>query len=198
MPNDLLETAKLHLPPYLLPEHKQQLYSELRNFPEKFNYYTSKFDDEMLQGDGWGGFLVLHQANNESKKIHGVVLSNSCDISPENRRRIPPKIIFASIIKLSKYIEQLRKGGISEDEINTVTESIKRQEITSLFYLPKGGGLTDEHIAILDDVYSVPTNSIQMSDMNKLFTLSQSGIYLFILKLSIHFCRFNDGINRYI
>ena len=30
----------------------------------------------------------------------------------------------------------------------------------------------------------------------KLFTLNQMGFYLFVLKLSIHFCRFQDGVIR--
>jgi hypothetical protein len=33
-------------------------------------------------------------------------------------------------------------------------------------------------------------------ERRKLVTLNQLGFYLFVLKLSIHFCRFAEGISR--
>jgi hypothetical protein len=76
-------------------------------------------------------------------------------------------------------------------------EAIRKQRITSLFYLPKGGQLDEDHIALLDDLHNVPLATFEAStSRSKLFTLSQMGAYLFLLKISIHFCRFSEDLSR--
>jgi hypothetical protein len=55
---------------------------------------------------------------------------------------------------------------------------------------------SEDHIALLDDLHTLPLGMFQKADRPKLFTLSQVGFYLFVVKLSIHFCRFSEGISR--
>jgi hypothetical protein len=194
--SDIFEKVKLHLPPYLSPEKKEQLYQELKSFPEKFSYYIFKDEPDVLQGDGWSGFEIISLETKEVKKIKAIVLSNTCDIDPNNKRVTPPKIIIAPLIALEKFIQVLENEQIPEIEIKEKVKAIKRQEITSIFYLPANEKLEKDHVVLLDDLYSQLFNSFAQSDRKKLFTLSQSGFYLFLLKLSIHFCRFNDGVIR--
>lgn len=192
-----LEDIKEQIPYYLTREAKEGLVKELNNFPEKMNYYTAKHQDGLLQGDGWDSFDIIDLETAERKSTKGIILSNSCDISHENNRDIPARIIFAPIIKLSQYEALLTKKAINPEKISMKMSSIRRQDMTSLFYLPKGGCLESEYIALLDDLHALPVQLFRKkSDRTKQFTLSQAGFYLFLFKLSIHFCRFHENVLR--
>jgi hypothetical protein len=151
-----------------------------------------------LQGDGWTKIEILDFATGARDKIKGVLLSNSCDINPNNPRDFPPRIVFAPLIPLQAYVDLLRSASVLKPEqIEAKLDSIRKQRVTSLFYLPEGGGLDADHIAILDDLHNVPLKMfLKEVDRVKLFTLGQMGFYLFLLKLSIHFCRFQEGVAR--
>lgn len=194
--SDIFETIECHLPPYLSPKQKEDLYKELKAFPESFSYYynRSRFNDELLQGDGWSDFAVIDSETMEKKQTRAIVLSNTCDVDPNNKRALPPKIIFAPLVKINRYKNLLENFGLPQKEINNKLGAIRRQEITSIFYLPAGGKLEEEYMINLDDLHSQPLTNFHKRE--KLFTLSLQGFYIFILKLSIHFCRFNDGVIR--
>lgn len=192
-----LEDIKENIPYYLTQEAKEGLVKALKDFPEKMNYYTKKHQDELLQGDGWNSLDIINVETAERKSIKGIILSNSCDISPENTREIPARIVFAPIIPLSLYEDLLAKSGIDLNKVSSKVSSIKLQKVTSLFYLPKGGCLASDHIAALDDLHTLPVQRFcKKTDREKQFTLSQAGFYLFLLKLSIHFCRFHENVFR--
>ncbi|MGZ5601252.1 MAG: hypothetical protein ACXWFX_11735, partial [Methylobacter sp.] len=61
----------------------------------------------------------------------------------------------------------------------------------------KGGYLESDHIVLLDDLHTLPVKLFcEKNDREKQFTLSQAGFYLFLFKLSIHFCRFHENVLR--
>ncbi len=195
--NITAENIKEHIPYYLTQPAKDGLIKSLRDFPEKMNYYTGIHKDEVLQGDGWSCLDILNFETAERKSIKGIILSNSCDISSENPRDLPVQIVFAPIIQLSSYEKLLNSNGVPYDKISAKISSIKQQKVTSLFYLPKGGSLESDYIAVFDDLHTLPAKYFYMkSERKKQFTLSQSGFYLFLLKLSIHFCRFHENVFR--
>jgi hypothetical protein len=192
-----IDNIKKHIPYYLTQKDQDALIKALEDFPDKMNYYTRFHKDEILQGDGWNCLDIINFEAKNHKAIKGIILSNSCDISSKNKRDLPVRIGFAPIIPLSSYEKLLISSGIEEDKISDKLKSIKEQKITSLFYLPKGEGLESDYIAILDDLHSLPANNFyQNQKKEKQFTLSQAGFYLFLLKLSIHFCRFREEILR--
>ncbi|MTW21314.1 hypothetical protein [Allochromatium palmeri] len=192
-----VENIKEHIPYYLTQEAKEGLIKALKDFPEKINYYTTKCPDELLQGDGWNSLDIINVDTAEQKSIKGIILSNSCDISLENTRDVPALIVFAPIIPLSLYEGFLAQSGIDPNKVASKVGSIKKQQVTSLFYLPKGGCLESDHIALLDDLHSLPAQRFcKKTDREKQFTLSQAGFYLFLFKLSIHFCRFHENVFR--
>jgi hypothetical protein len=127
-----------------------------------------------------------------------VILSNSCDIDPTNRSTRPRSVLFSPLIKLANYQKLLKKGGKSERDILNITDSIKKQEMTYLFYLPAHSQIIDESIIVLDNIYQHPLNDFHLKqNKKKLFTLTQSAFYLFLIKLSIHFTRFQEGVHRF-
>ena len=56
------------------------------------------YKTEMLQGDGWRGFQIFSFKSGNVNAARGIVLSNSCDVSAENARVLPPKLTFAPIV----------------------------------------------------------------------------------------------------
>jgi hypothetical protein len=192
-----VEDIKEHIPYYLTQEAKEGLVKALKDFPEKMNYYATKRPNELLQGDGWNSLDIINVETAERKSIKGIILSNSCDISSENARDVPARIVFAPIFPLSLYENILAKSGIDLNKVTSKINSIKLQKVTSLFYLPKGGCLESDYIAVLDDLHTLPVQIFcKKSDKEKQFTLSQAGFYLFLFKLSIHFCRFHENVFR--
>lgn len=182
-----VEDIKEHIPYYLTREAKEGLVKALKDFPEKMNYYTVRHPGELLQGDGWNSLDIINIETAERKSIKGIILSNSCDISPENTRDLPARIVFAPIFPLSLYENLLTQSGIDLNKVSSKISSIKLQKVTSLFYLPKGGCLESDYIAVLDDLHTLPVQVFcKKPDREKQFTLSQAGFYLFLFKLQ-HF-----------
>ena len=188
------------IPYYLTEEAKQGLLKALKDFPEKTNYYTTFYSDEILQGDGISSIEVTNFEDGRKKSIKGILLSNSCDMDVSNKRDFPIKLTFAPLIKLDNYIRLLKEQGLDERKIEAKVCSIKEQKVTYIFFLPKNTfpDFDSDHIALFSDLYTVSLSTVKKFDENpKLFTLSQVGFYLFVFKLSIHFCRFHENVDRY-
>ncbi len=191
-----VEEIKKFLPYYLSEDQKVGLVRELRNFPKNFNYYTSLHKEEFLQGDGWPDVEILRFEDGARSNVKGMLISNSCDVSPENDRATPTKAIFAPLVPLDRYENLLNKSDMNRVSVEGKIAAIREQKVTSIFFLPKGGGLGTDHIAILDDLHSIPSDYYLSKKCEKLFTLSMMGFYLLTMKLSIHFCRMHENVIR--
>lgn len=194
--NQSLDDIKNHLPSYLSPAQKEELLEQIKNFP-KINHYIAKYPEEILQGDAWTGFTIIDFHSCEKQLLKGIVISNSCDIDLDNPRHLDVNIIFAPLVKLSRYQALLHESGIEPEKVADKIQAIKQQRITSMMYFPKGGELDDDYVVNFDDIHSQPLRFFSEQEKRKLFTLSQAGFYLFVLKMSIHFCRFQEEIERY-
>lgn len=191
------EAIQNQIPYYLTQKAKENLVKALDGFPRKIDYYINLYPQEILQGDGWTSLELIRFEDGERKWVKGILLSNSCDMDTENQREFAPKITFSPIVNLNRYLELLANVGIDKEKIEAKVASIKEQKISTLFYLPKGAGLDDDYIALLDDAHTVPFPVFgAQGQKHKLFTLSQVGFYLFLLKLSVHFCRFHENVAR--
>lgn len=199
MTSDIFEQIKLFLPKYLTPQQTKDLYEELKSFPNFMQFYlhSSDLQDELLQGDGWSGLDAINFSSCQPKPIKGLVLSNSCDVSSQNRRNLPVNLVFAPIIGFSRFIERLQSRGLSSNQIESQLSAIRNQQLTSVFYLPEADGVIDESLVFLDNIHAEPLDYFMSNEEVPLFTLSQHAFYVFIIKLSIHFCRFQEGVNRF-
>lgn len=197
------EEIKDYLPKYLTPESEKTLFKEFKAFPENIDsrLYTNYLKDEniIFQGDGIEGLLFVNLPNKRIDKVSAMILSNTCDIYPENVRLFQPNIIYSPIINLEKYRNNLlQKGIIDSSALFDHITTIRKQLITSIFYLPKGGSLAAESMVFLEKINCCDSAYLTKNDFKKLriFTLSNYGLYLFILKLSIHFTRITEGVDR--
>ncbi|MCK5805036.1 MAG: hypothetical protein KAI66_19540 [Lentisphaeria bacterium] len=199
--NWVAENIELFLPRYLSDDTKNNLVDSLKQFPDNIDqrFYLGRNigGDPILQGDGIGSLTVCHIPRQKFYSAPCIVVSNSCDVDPSNERHTPVNICYAPIIRLAKYRDSLvEKYG--EEKADSVVEAIRKQYITHYFYLPAGAGLDYEGIVLLDQVTNAP-NSTDFYDTlqeERLFILSQYGFYLFLFKLSVHFTRMGERLDR--
>jgi hypothetical protein len=192
------EEFSVFLPRYLNPDQQKHLFDALKQFPGNKDYYlTDAYKEELLQADGWRGFVAINFDSGERRTIAGLVLSNSCDVDLNNARDGDPNIVFAPLIKLAKFRQMLIDAGKPAADADDKIEAIKNQKISSIFYLPAHGQILEESMAILDDLHRHPLAHFAKSEKTKLFTLNQFAFYIFLVKLSIHFTRFSENLPRY-
>lgn len=196
--SELFEQIRILLPKYLTPSEKEDLFDELKRFPNNEAFYFDRDDlrNELLQGDGWRGLIAIDFRTGNRKSVSGVILSNSCDIDTGNLSAFPVNILFAPIIKLDRYVERLRSQGKTGDQIQSLLTTIRKQRITNIFFLPPSTGITEESFILLDDIHAHPLSDFLGSDHQPLFKMNMFFFYYFVIKLSIHFCRFQEGVHR--
>ena len=200
--NNLDEEIKKYLPQYLSEIELNNLRKELENVPTdgtKDTVYTIALAnaDYLLQGDGVANLDYINFPDVVIKPIDVILLSNTCDMSIENKRMNPCRIMYAPILKFDIYARKLRESFPSQSVDNHLRD-IKAQQISQAMFLPKGGKMDYDGIVFFDRAISIPLSEETMQSMcdNKLFTLSNFGLYLLLLKLSIHFTRIQERIDR--
>ncbi|MBK6008805.1 hypothetical protein JJB11_22135 [Ramlibacter ginsenosidimutans] len=187
--------AELFLAPYLTSERKEGFLKELKQFPPK-RIYTTINDPDPLQGDGWVGCTVVRFEDGKRDQIKGVVVTNSCDVAGDNKRATPVNLSFAPILLLHKYHDLIEKG-LGKQAADDHVREVREQKISSIFYLPDTGDLGGESIVLLDVVHTIPLSAFQKEERKaRLFSLSDVGFWLFLFKLSFHFCRFHENVDR--
>lgn len=196
-----LDIIKIYLPKFLSSESSKELFDGLKDFPNNIDsrFYTNHIDESILyQGDGIMNMPVINLPDNIIKNVDSIVMSNTCDISDKNIRFFPSQIMYAPIVNLDKYKSGLMKKIPDLKKINAHIASIKKQHITQIFYLPSYGSKFPESIVFLDRLYNINNSFIDTNRLsnNRIFTLSDFGVYVFILKLSIHFTRIQDKVER--
>ena len=187
---------------YYLLDHK--LFEELKSFPENIDHrlYSRVLAREEIiyQGDGIDGMLVVNFPSMEIGRLCAMVISNTCDVYSENIRFFPSRIVYTPIFNLEKYKRRIIEENDAREEarIEDHIDSIKRQFVTQIFYLPKGAGLEDDSIVFLDRLNNCASDSLSAAEIKKrkIFTLSDYGFYLFLVKLSIHFTRVREKVER--
>lgn len=198
-----LEDIRRYLPTYLSPEAQDRLFSELKQFPDNVDqrmYSTGGIDNEtVFQGDGIRELPQIFLPDDRIEPKPALVLSNTCDIDLRNRRSIPPRIVYCPIINLEKFRTRLLGTDYfdSEEKVDEYIGVIRRQEVSTIFFLPAYQNMEDS-LALLDGINSCRRDVIDDNQIQafRLFTLSNYGFYLFLYKLSIHFTRIREGVER--
>lgn len=193
------ESLANQIPAYLTQDQKVVLATALKQWQRSFEYYFSKPEPGVLQGDAWTKVSIRKFDTGERAEVDAIVLSNTCDIDPDNKRHLPIRAIVAPLIPLENYMQALEREGVDAPSISQQIDAIRKQSSTNLFYLPVGSKLTRECIVRFDDVYSLPTKHLGDESLGsqRLLSLSMIGFYLFVFKLSVHFCRMHENVNRF-
>lgn len=201
------EQVKMYLPQYLSSVDQKTLFKEIKSFPNNIDkrMYTLKLmqDNSFYQGDGIDDLLVVDLKSRTFLKAPSIILSNTCDVDPLNKRLFSTRILYAPILNLNKYenalINNLVLTGLETSErINAHISDVKKQFVTNIFYLPYTQGLGNESIVFLDAIINCPLDELSLDNIstNRLFSLSDYGFYMLLIKLSIHFTRVREGVSR--
>ncbi len=198
--SEWFEEFRTYLPKYLSTDAKEALFGELEQFPENIDarLYTSKLKEQrtFFQGDGLARVWVSNLPDPSVRETRVMVLSNTCDVAQENERLMGSRLIYCPIISLPKYESMVRdQGKVSPDQH---IADIRRQRVSSMFYLPSNHALGEEAVALLDRINNCDLQKLDVDELSKdrLFTLSDYGFYMFLFKLSIHLTRIREGVSR--
>ena len=196
------DELKLYLPKYLSAQSEEVLFEELKRFPNNIDkrVYTTYLKDSpvIYQGDGLQGLLFVRLPESKPHKVPAIVLSNTCDVHPENLRLYSPNIVYSPIWNLEKYQNALVEEGHTKEKIKGHINDIRKQRIFSIFYLPQGGRLEAESLVFFDHIACFDAKFLDVSNIKRirLFTLSDYGFYLFVFKLAVHFTRIQEKVDR--
>ena len=139
---DWSEDFRNYLPKYLSADATTSLFEELKQFPRNINsrLYTDRLKNEqtLFQGDGLVDVWVSNLPDPRIDKTRVIVLSNSCDITPENKRLMGPRLIYCPIVRFPKYERMVRESGTLTGQH---LADIRRQAVSSMFYLPSNSAL---------------------------------------------------------
>lgn len=192
-----IEGLERALPHYLSAERREGVKKALAEFPEIKFFYLDAYHNEILQGDCWSHLTLFNFADGSRKKVRGMLISNSCDMDASNRSIMAPQVTFCPILSLAELVVRWERAGIAAQKISDTVAAIKRQDVSNFIYLPVGASINVDSVAYLDDVHTMPhTVFAKEKAKSKLATLSDAGFYLFVFKLSIHFCRMQEGVDR--
>lgn len=198
-PQDL----RLYLPKYLSPTTEQKLLDDLNLFPENIDQriygFVGKESGLLYQGDCLKNLPFINLPDTKIKNVNSVIISNTCDTDNRNKRKYNTNLLYAPLLSLLKYKNLLLMNKvISITSIDNHIEQIRKQKITQIHYFPIGQGNTEEKIIFFDQICHCQRKFINNDSINdsRLFSLSQYGFYLFLYKLSIHFTRFHEKVDR--
>ena len=202
------------LPSYLTEANKGRLKLALDQFKPRnrneisYDQFYKQFDHNyFLQGD----LVIEVRTSDWDSKEHvynkvytnAIILSNTCDLSFENKRELNPKqCLFAPLIDLDDFIQDLVEAGFTQEQAQEFKKTVKAQVHSNIFYLPALTGKAREQIALLDHIFWYPIEELKLLietiSEDRLASLDHFGYYLFILKLSYHLCRLPEQCDREI
>lgn len=193
---DQFDAHALPIPHYLSNKDKDKLFSELAGFPENQNMFCGPLEDGLLQGDVCDGLEVINFHNGHRSTVRAIVLSNSCDIDLSNRGTENRKIMFCPVITLRRFADYLVEIGATQQQIDGTLFSLRKQLSTNNFFIPRKEGIIEDSIVMFDDIYSQPMQTVIERPPARRLSLNQYGYYIFLVKLSIHFLRVQEGVIR--
>lgn len=197
------DEIRIYLPKYLSAENYETLIKELEDFPDNIDnrMYTTIAEENLIcQGDVLSGLpcVEIDHLDYGVKYKDCIVLSNTCDIDTSNKRLFNSRLMYAPLIELDRYRQVLlsHKAG-TEQQIDSHIQSIKEQRISQILYLPKSSRFK-ESIVFLDRVLNIDNRCIDRMTLKdrRLVSLSDYGFYMLLFKISIHFCRLQEHVER--
>ena len=114
-------------------------------------------------------------------------------------RNFCQEIVLAPLIPFADFVEELRLL-VDGKKLETIIQGVKSQIYSNVFYLPPVQGVNDDFVCFFDNVFWFPTeelNTYQKDiDQARIASLDYFGYYLFLVKLSYHFCRLPEEKQR--
>lgn len=193
------EASARYLPAGLAGSDLREMYEDLARLDQgTLRFYSSDVFDFSLQGDGFTGapFPVFDIGEPRIARARVMLLTNTCDMSLDNRRSEPVRVTLAPVVRLSRYRTLAMEGGVSEQTFDGKVAAMRLHRVSSVFLLPAGATLEEESIVLFDRLQSLPLSVFHEGAPQRIFTLSNQAFWLLTVKLSIHFSRLQEGVSR--
>lgn len=181
---------------------------DFKSWDPKFytDFYASKSSPYFMQGDlirevrmpNWNSSTISY----DKSYIDGIIITNTCDMdfSNEVNRSLSKKVLFAPMVPLGEYLQNLQQSGAPTSKITSIEENIKSQLLSNVFYLPGNYVNQLDYIVSFDQLSWLPSEEVAQYandiEVNRIVSLGLFGYYLFVLKLSYHFCRLPEDSHR--
>lgn len=197
------DEIQIYLPKYLSAENYETLIKELDDFPGNIDnrMYTTIAEENLIcQGDVISGLpcVDIDRLDQGIKNKDCIVLSNTCDIDINNKRMFKSRLMYAPLIELEKYrAVLLAHNAGTEQQIGNHIKSIKEQHVSQILYLPESARFK-ESIVFLDRTFNIDSRNIDRMTLKdrRLVSLSDYGFYMLLFKISVHFCRLQEKVER--
>ena len=195
-------------PEYLTKQQKGRLIEALAQFKDATDsgkwsskiysdFYTPHNYDYFLQGDLLREirFPDYDKQNRSFKRTFtdALILSNTCDLDVTNIRRVNKQVVLAPLLEVG-YFSEYQTG------MDKILEGIKSQTTSNILYLPPNPHNGKEYLCHLDKAFWFPTDELctyqKDIDQTRIASLEYFGYYLFLVKLSYHFCRLPEEKQR--
>jgi hypothetical protein len=203
-----LDSIERLFPPDISEQRKGRLRDGIKQFSVRSNskvytdFYLTSSPDYFLQGDLIFElrFPLWNPDKRDFEKVYfdSIILSNSCDIDDANQttRTLPKQVMTAKLFSLPDFKEGLVQYDIENSDV--IIQRLKNQEYSNLMYFPPINNI--EYVAYFDELSSVSNEELNAlkNDINKnrIACLDWFGYYLFMFKISYHFCRLPEEIDR--
>ena len=194
------EHAGVFLPEFLTKSQQSELLAELKKFPAgSMEYYwrTNQYRGSALQGDAYCDVELRSPDSGEHDAYDAVLLSNTCDVDPQNVRNLPMYALLAPLVSFDAVKDLLHAKGVDSRRAHGVLESLQGQRVTNAMYFPPTDRYPSGAVLFFDTMQSVPVSFLERITQSRIWRLNQSGFYCLLLKVSIHFTRFGEQIARF-
>lgn len=187
------------MPPGLAHDDLEELYSELRRMGSGLkNYYWTPDSEHMFQGDAFEGapFPIFNAEGVSLKTGRVLLLSNTCDVSEENKRDQPIRVTVAPVVSLDRLAAILNRGGASNDRVESRIRAVRQHSVNSMFLMERGAGIKEDSVVLFDQIQSLPLSLFAHYSPRRVATLSQAAHWILLVKISIHFSRLQEKVRR--
>jgi hypothetical protein len=204
--------AIAHLfPDYLTKQEKGRLLQALDQFKDATskgnwsskiyaNFYSPINHPYFLQGDLVKEirypYFIKDTKSFERTFTDALILSNTCDLDLSNLRKVNKQVVLAPLLDMDEYLAETS----SFKDFEKIVVGIKSQTVSNILYLPTNSGNGKEYICHLDKAFWFPSEEINnyLPDIaqTRIASLDYFGYYLFLVKLSYHFCRLPEEKQR--
>ncbi len=192
----MIDDIKVFLPKSLSPSSEEKLFQDLESFSNGYdnqNWYLTHLvnEPELYQGDLVDNLpfnFIDHQIIGK-----GLLISNTCDMALDNEKKriYDSYIMYAPLFDINKYQKKLLEKYDLQRITNHI-DQIKNQKTTNTMYFKDYN-----FFARLDMLQSISIGKYLSEILkNRINCLSQFSWYLMLYKISIHFCRMQEGLDR--
>ena len=171
-------------------EHQPALLKSLKKIPD-FSWLLDQPhpSEERLQGDLVKDFPTVfldESGTPRAQKFTVMILNNTCDL-PDSRLDF---VTAAPIVDFQKYLE-FEKHRRSAESLEGYARSIRANDKTELFYLPRFADFDSGALVLLHMVCSVSAKLYReaLEASQRVASFTQIGFYFLLIKLTTHLAR---------